>query len=615
MKSVIFAAIILWPGAFASSSVQHGSRDGFTHNVGWDSTGVNSTEDVPKRQWAPRGKDVSGSGRQGSPEVASSSREWISRRQDSHDQGSPGVASGNSREWISRRQGSQDSRDSHNPEDASGNSRQWISRRQGSQDRQDSHNPEDASGKSREWTPRTSPASHDHQDTHDREQGSPDDSHSREWIPRSHPPRQDSDHGHDGTPKFEPDWHNPSLNIFESLKDHASRFLQIFGRHPIDVTGRHKFVPPDFEAGDQRGPCPGLNALANHNYIPHDGVVNSFQVIFAMNRVYGVALDLGAILSGLATIWAGVPVSIDPRWSINGTSPKSSNIFHNLLGLAGEPRGITAGHNLLESDSSNTRGDVYETGQVGDNFRLRLPRWVEWYNMSPDPVGDYNLRVMSKRGAKTFEDSKRDNPFFWRGPVSGLIISNGVLALPPALLSNHSRGLDPRGHLTKEVIKSFYGVYGDEPNFEYKEGWERIPNNWYRRPFDYTLVQWLLDGQKVALMSPELFSLGGNTGKVNSFAGLDLSDIFGGAYHSLRLADGNTAICLGLEVLKTLTPTPLSSLYANFVIPIKMIKEAISPVFKGLDCPVVDDLAMGGTPIWDVIRGRFPGAKMAPFAV
>lgn len=40
------------------------------------------------------------------------------------------------------------------------------------------------------------------------------------------------------------------------------------------VTGRHKFVPPDFEAGDQRGPCPGLNALANHNYIPHDGVVN-----------------------------------------------------------------------------------------------------------------------------------------------------------------------------------------------------------------------------------------------------------------------------------------------------------------------------------------------------
>lgn len=40
------------------------------------------------------------------------------------------------------------------------------------------------------------------------------------------------------------------------------------------VTGEHSFVPPDFASGDQRGPCPGLNALANHGYIPHNGVVS-----------------------------------------------------------------------------------------------------------------------------------------------------------------------------------------------------------------------------------------------------------------------------------------------------------------------------------------------------
>lgn len=40
----------------------------------------------------------------------------------------------------------------------------------------------------------------------------------------------------------------------------------------VDVTGVHSFTPPNFDAGDQRGPCPGLNALANHNYLPHDGV-------------------------------------------------------------------------------------------------------------------------------------------------------------------------------------------------------------------------------------------------------------------------------------------------------------------------------------------------------
>ena len=40
------------------------------------------------------------------------------------------------------------------------------------------------------------------------------------------------------------------------------------------VTGEHEFQPPNFDGGDQRGPCPGLNALANHGYIPRSGVVS-----------------------------------------------------------------------------------------------------------------------------------------------------------------------------------------------------------------------------------------------------------------------------------------------------------------------------------------------------
>lgn len=30
----------------------------------------------------------------------------------------------------------------------------------------------------------------------------------------------------------------------------------------VDVTGVHAWKAPNFAAGDQRGPCPGLNALA-----------------------------------------------------------------------------------------------------------------------------------------------------------------------------------------------------------------------------------------------------------------------------------------------------------------------------------------------------------------
>lgn len=38
----------------------------------------------------------------------------------------------------------------------------------------------------------------------------------------------------------------------------------------VSNAGAHAFVAPG--EGDQRGPCPGLNAMANHNYIPHNGI-------------------------------------------------------------------------------------------------------------------------------------------------------------------------------------------------------------------------------------------------------------------------------------------------------------------------------------------------------
>jgi Peroxidase, family 2 len=45
----------------------------------------------------------------------------------------------------------------------------------------------------------------------------------------------------------------------------------------VSNTGDHAFVPPG--SGDLRGPCPGLNAMANHAYIPHNGVATITQFI------------------------------------------------------------------------------------------------------------------------------------------------------------------------------------------------------------------------------------------------------------------------------------------------------------------------------------------------
>ena len=51
----------------------------------------------------------------------------------------------------------------------------------------------------------------------------------------------------------------------------------------VSTTGDHAWVAPNFAAGDQRGPCPGLNALANHGYLPHSGVADFATITKAVN--------------------------------------------------------------------------------------------------------------------------------------------------------------------------------------------------------------------------------------------------------------------------------------------------------------------------------------------
>ena len=37
----------------------------------------------------------------------------------------------------------------------------------------------------------------------------------------------------------------------------------------VSTSGHYAYVAPT--SSDLRGPCPGLNAMANHGYIPHNG--------------------------------------------------------------------------------------------------------------------------------------------------------------------------------------------------------------------------------------------------------------------------------------------------------------------------------------------------------
>lgn len=54
----------------------------------------------------------------------------------------------------------------------------------------------------------------------------------------------------------------------------------------VSTTDAHAFVAPG--PSDLRGPCPGLNAMANHGYIPHNGVATITQFVQGTYDVFGM---------------------------------------------------------------------------------------------------------------------------------------------------------------------------------------------------------------------------------------------------------------------------------------------------------------------------------------
>ncbi|OBT55576.1 hypothetical protein VE04_04091 [Pseudogymnoascus sp. 24MN13] len=369
-------------------------------------------------------------------------------------------------------------------------------------------------------------------------------------------------------------------------ESHEKRFLVDPLSTPIDVTGDHSFIPPDFSAGDQRGPCPGLNALANHGYIGRNGVTNVIEATAAINKVFGMSVELGG------------------RFSIGGESTAVSNLLGNLLGLLGKPRGLVGSHNIIESDSSNTRNDLYLTG---DNANLELNQFSEWFNMSNDAVGDFNIDVMAERANVRFQQSKATNPNFYYGPFTGMIARNAGFIFPTRMFANYSKE-NLSGSFTKDIIKSFFAVEGEPGNFTYNQGWERIPENWYRIPVDYTLVQLNLDILYFVAKHTVLGRIGGNTGTVDSFTGVDMDDLTGGLLNAQTLLEDNNLLCFVFEVLKTLSPNSLSTVFDIIEVPLQMLFDTVGAALLDLTCPAFKDLTVGGQGLGDAIESMFPGA-------
>lgn len=177
------------------------------------------------------------------------------------------------------------------------------------------------------------------------------------------------------------------------------------------VDGDHEWQAPNFDRGAQRGPCPGLNALANHGYINRDGVAGLLSVIGPINEVFGMDVGLATILSVMGTVHSGDPLSLTPGFSIDGYSSKVMNLLGNLLGLLGQPRGIGKAHNWLEADASLTRDDLYVTG---DASTLNMDKFLALYDRA-DTEGVISEDSFLEHSIDGLHDCIATNPYCWYG--------------------------------------------------------------------------------------------------------------------------------------------------------------------------------------------------------
>ncbi|KXL42991.1 hypothetical protein M433DRAFT_156311 [Acidomyces richmondensis BFW] len=355
----------------------------------------------------------------------------------------------------------------------------------------------------------------------------------------------------------------------------------------VSVSGEHAFVPPG--PGDARGMCPGLNALANHNYLPHNGVATIEQFVDATNSVFGMGIDLATFLAVYGAVVDGTLTS----WSIDG----------------GEHTGIGGSHNNYEGDNSPLKSDL---NQYGSNQKLILEQFQTLYDLQPDAsTANYNLEVLREFRGTRFQQSISENPYYVYGPFTGIAVSQAAYTFIYRFMANKSAEY-PEGILNQDVLKSFMAISGESGNWEWNPGYERIPENWYKRnPLDdYTIPYFDADILYFAETQPEILDIGCNQGQVNSYNSISAETLSDSAYTASQLA--KSPLCFAIEF--ALAELPGLTGLSSFVL--APLTSAISSVTSSLNCASIGSVntsALTACPGFSLYGG--PTGPVAPGAI
>ncbi|KAF7193697.1 Dothistromin biosynthesis peroxidase dotB [Pseudocercospora fuligena] len=351
----------------------------------------------------------------------------------------------------------------------------------------------------------------------------------------------------------------------------------------VSTTGQYAYQSPG--PNDIRGPCPGLNAAANHGYLKRSGLSDITNTITGLGNLYGMSVDLAGFLAAYAIAFDGDVVT--QQWSIGGPLPA------NLLsGALGRPEGISYSHNNYEGDTSIGRCDAYING--GDAHSLSTTRFATAYaSGTGNPSGNpksmrYTLDTMSRLAAKNTIRSISTNPYYFAPLFSTTLVAPAAYNFVINFMSNHSSAV-PGGYLDGAQFKTFFGISGNYPNFVWNKGQERIPDNWYKRPVavQYNAVDVFGDLIPEFAAYPATFRFGGNTNGVNTYTGVDIANLTGGAYNAQTLFQGNNFGCFFLQTEQQAIPLQLQGGVNDVAKATALVLKYLTPLSAKLGCPAL----------------------------
>jgi len=218
----------------------------------------------------------------------------------------------------------------------------------------------------------------------------------------------------------------------------------------------YPYVKGDTTKGDSRSPCPALNVLANHGYLPRNGKqISAAQFSTAIQVVYNVEPSFATLLSNGA-------LSL-----VSNSTGLLSTIGNTWLGTINLDNLMM--HNAIEHDASLTRADYIPHG---DNWSLQ-PHMLD--TLLSDSETDYiTPKSLAKSRARREWDSRLKES---RIPLSytAQTLAYGEAALILAALGRVTNG-STELWATKRDIKTWFGE-------------ERLPDGWTKPPTQITTTQ------------------------------------------------------------------------------------------------------------------------------